>query len=179
MRWFAVTMLCSCALLFAHAVQAQTNDVKLSAVKFAELEKQLNSFRGKCVVVYIWGDYSVPDRAMIPAVVNLQQRYANKPIVFVAVCHSGFCSPDHRKDWERQQARNLEFLRKHKVRLKNFVLEEDDEDIWTEKLGFISGPTFNVYDRRGDKVKTFRPVDKPYTLSDVELLVKQLIRRGG
>lgn len=71
--------------------------------------------------------------------------------------------------------RNLEFLKKSKATLQNFVLNEDDE-VWTSKLGFVSGPTFSVYDQTSKRVKTFSLVDAEYRPAEVEQFLHDLAK---
>jgi len=110
------------------------------------------------VVVYLWGDYSVPDQKWLAEkVVGMQERFAKQPIIFMTVCHSPV-DRDDPKQLEKQRMRILEVLTRAKATLQTFLLDEDDE-VWREKLGFVSGPTFNVYDARSTKVRTFSPTD--------------------
>jgi hypothetical protein len=90
----------------------------------------------------------------------------------MTACHSPVDRGDP-KEYERMRTRNLEFLKKAKARFQNFVLDEDDE-VWRAKLGFESGPTFNVYDQSGKKVKTFSLAERVYRLAEVEQLLKKL-----
>lgn len=62
--------------------------MELTIVRLADLEKTIKAQQGKIVVVYIWGDYSVPDRTRLADVVQMQQRMSRAPIVFMTVCHS-------------------------------------------------------------------------------------------
>jgi hypothetical protein len=49
----------SFAVLFAQpAPSADSDEVELTIVKLAGLEKAIKSHQGKVVVVYMWGDYS-------------------------------------------------------------------------------------------------------------------------
>src|SRR5262245_22856744 len=98
-------------------------------------------------------------------VVQMQQRMSKAAVVFLTVCHSPV-DRDDPKEYEKHRTRNLEFLKKTKASFQNFVLDEDDE-VWATKLGFVSGPTFNVHDKIGKRVKTFSLVDGEYRLDEV------------
>jgi hypothetical protein len=154
--------------------QPDIADVDLKVIRIGELETAIKSHRGKVVIVYMWGDYSAPDVKVLTDVAKMQKRMAKEPIVFMTLCHS----PVHRDDpklYEKKRASNLEVLKRSKAQFQNFVLDEKDE-VWESKLGFASGPTFNVYEQSGKMVRTFSLGNDLFRIADVEKLARELGR---
>lgn len=67
---------------FSHELKAAP-DFKLMQFDGPELE--LNSFRGKVVVVDFWATWCVPCREEIPHLVQLQQKYADRGLQIIGV----------------------------------------------------------------------------------------------
>src|SRR4051812_11602737 len=112
LRLFLVLLVVAC--LVPSTAQPQSGGssdmVELTVVRLADLEKAIKGHQGKNVVVYMWGDYSVPDRKTLLDVVQMQQRMSKAPVVFITVCHSPV-DRDDPKQYEKHRARNLEFLK--------------------------------------------------------------------
>ena len=67
MLWFNVALLivaCSITVGGSNA-SLQADKVELTVIKLTQFEKALKAHEGKVVVVYLWGDYSAPDRKVL------------------------------------------------------------------------------------------------------------------
>src|SRR5262245_39244764 len=103
------TALCVSAYSRSQSTE-QKPKVQLTLVKLDGLEKALTAHKGKIVVVYLWGGYSVPDQKWLAEkVVGMQERFAKQPIIFMTVCHSPV-DRDDPKQLEKQRMRILEVL---------------------------------------------------------------------
>ncbi|MGE3807376.1 MAG: TlpA family protein disulfide reductase [Gemmataceae bacterium] len=151
---------------------AEPQRVELTQVSGADYQKTLAAHRGKTVVVYIWGDYSVPDIQWLEEVVALHQRLAGRPIAFITVCHAPL-QRDEEDERVKRREHNLKVLVKKKVHLQNLLCAGTDKQL-EEKFGFVSGPTFVIYDNWGHKVRRFSLEEGDYRIEDVEKLVRKL-----
>jgi hypothetical protein len=141
----------------------------------ADVQKAIKGHEGKVVVLYLWGQYSVPDCKWLVDVVQLQKRPSMQPVAFMTVCHAP-ADRGNPQRLEKGRLRVRNYLAKTKAHFENFLLDEDDT-VWATELGFTSGPTFVVFDQRGRQVKTFSLIDGEYSLADVEAAVRTLVAK--
>jgi peroxiredoxin len=72
--------------------------------------------------------------------------------------------------------KTLKFLQQQNATFPNFLLDEA-QDLWQDKWKIKGPPAIFVFDREGRRARRFDDnPDKPYEQTDVEKLVKELLR---
>jgi thiol-disulfide isomerase/thioredoxin len=147
--------------------QKSSSDVKLEAVKAKDLDKKLEAFRGKVVVLDVWAEFCHPCKKEFPHLVELHEKYAKKGVVCVSV------SVDPLEDQEK----TLEFLKKQKATFTNYLFDEKQK-VWQDHFHILGPPAVFVYGPDGKLARHFDPdVGGGYTYADVEKLVERLLPR--
>ncbi len=160
---------CGCA-----GNDAAKDEVTVAEVRVKEIEKAIQTHRGKVIVVDCWATWCAPCVKKFPHLVELYEKYGSKGLVCMSV------SMDKLGSAERYSRDNvLKFLEEKKARFPNFIVAEPDkdEDALVKLLGdcFLI-PHVALFDRQGRRVWT--SADGPELTNDqldrkIEELLKQ------
>jgi thiol-disulfide isomerase/thioredoxin len=157
---FALTF---AGLAVADSPKSSDADVKLTVVKWPELEKAIASHKGKVVVIDMWADYCIPCKKEFPHFVELHQKYGKDGLVCISLTVDDVDDKD----------RSLKFLKAQKATMINYLIEEPAET-WQKKLDATVPPNVFVIGKDGQRVKRFTSAE-PFTYADVEKVVKPLL----
>jgi len=160
---------------FVHLVGqsfAQTAlNVQLQIVKYGELAEAVRAQKGKVLVIDVWADFCIPCKEEFPNLVRLHKKYAEKGLN----CFSVSVDPPNNPT---AKDRVKKFLEKQQATFANFFLDEP-EGVWQNRWDLNGPPCVFVFDRQGKRAAKFE-VDvttKPFTYTDVEKLVVELLER--
>jgi thiol-disulfide isomerase/thioredoxin len=145
-------------------VQADPIDVKQTT--FAELEKTIQSYKGKVVLVDVWSLGCTPCVKKFPSIVKLAKDHAVAGLVVITVT----------TDEVEDKAKVLEFLKKHDATTVNLLLKdtEANQTKYEEQFPVERQPTLWIYDTAGQQVvKDFGKL-KPEQL---EAKVQELLKK--
>jgi thiol-disulfide isomerase/thioredoxin len=145
---------------------AQESVVKLSSVKWPELEKAISAQKGKVVVIDVWADFCIPCKREFPHLVELHQKYVKDGLTCISL------TVDDKDDVDKA----LAFLKKQKAVFANYLIDEPAE-LWSKKLDVPCPPAAIIFDRAGKRVKTFT-TEEPFNYADVEKVVAPLLKQG-
>jgi hypothetical protein len=144
--------------LYSH----ETDDaVTLKVVKLKQLHEAVKKHRGKPVLLYCWGLYSIPDCRMFPKLLAIRDKY------------NGAISVDSPE--QEKLASLLKFLRRHEATIGNFVIDEDAE-VWMRELTIAPGVI--VYDASGKRVATYNCQDETDFFEAAETHLKKLLEKS-
>jgi thiol-disulfide isomerase/thioredoxin len=145
--------------------QPATDSVRLDLVTYKQLSNEINSLRGKVVLVDFWADYCQPCKQKFPAVVALQRKYAQKGLSVVSV------SVDDVTDAETRE-RVKAFLQQQRSTCRNLLLAEKPE-VWIAKLKMNSIPSMFLFDRQGQLINRWTGND--IDLAGIEKRIVELL----
>lgn len=117
----------------------------------------LSDYKNKVVYVDFWASWCVPCRKSFPFMNNMQQRYAKKGLVIIAI----------NLDTERSSADH--FLKKSPAK---FTIAYDPEGITPEKYKLSVMPTSYLIDKKGNIIN----VHKGFKNSQKDKMEKLIIR---
>ncbi len=144
--------------------------VQISAVKLDQMfNERLPEYKGKIVVMDIWGISCGPCKREFPKLVQLQEKYSTKGVQCISLC-----IPQDGSDAEEKKD-SLAFLEKHKAVFPNYWLMDGWEPI-QKKLNFEGIPVVVVFGKDGKIAKIFKiQGDSQFTYEDVEKFVAGLL----
>lgn len=159
----ALMLMLSSAPAFTWAAEPK---VELKAASFEALHQAIAAHKGKVVVVDVWADFCTPCKQKFPEMVKMYKQLAPKGLVLISL------TIDEADD----KPAALEFLKKMNATFENYWLDdtEANKEKWHEKFRIIGPPVVHVFNRKGERVKTFA-ADQPFKTADVEQFVKQLL----
>ncbi len=144
---------------------------KLQLVTYAQWVRELESMRGRIVVVDYWATWCAPCVERFPRVMEMARRWSKSGVTFVTV------SLDDRDD-PKSIAKVQEFLAQQNARTPNYLMNEVIPDAF-EKLGLLGVPAVMIYDRSGKMSKKLTGDDPnhQYTEADVESAIRSAVRK--
>jgi thiol-disulfide isomerase/thioredoxin len=147
---------------------AQDNSapVELKTVKLNELKTAIAAHKGKVVVIDFWGTLCIPCMREFHNLVNLHHKYGDKGVVCLSVS----------VDVPESKGKALEFLKKKKAVLTNFILDDEDRK-WQNEWKIDAIPAVMVYDSAGKLYPFTNTADKQFKYAEVETLVQKLIAK--
>jgi thiol-disulfide isomerase/thioredoxin len=131
--------------------------VSVKQTTYAELEKTIQSHKGKVVVVDVWSLGCAPCLKKFPSIVKLAKDHANAGLVVITLT-------------------NDEFLKKQNATTANFLLKDTDENArkYEEKYPVDSQPMLWVFNKTGERVIQDDGKLKP---DQLEAKVKELLAK--
>ena len=135
-RILFATLIAMFALTACTAKPAATTD-EVKRLKKAEVDKYIESLKGKVVIVDFWATWCPPCRKEIPGFVELQKKFGTKGLAVVGLSVDDDVAPVK------------EFCKENKVNYPMFVVGDDTASAWG-KIEAI--PTTFVLDKTGKKV---------------------------
>jgi cytochrome c biogenesis protein CcmG/thiol:disulfide interchange protein DsbE len=139
--------------------------LSVQVVRFPELQKALQKYHGRVVVMDVWATWCGPCKEEFPELVRLHRDYIDRGVQCVAL---SLDPPD-------QLAAVRAFLESVKATFDAFLLNED-ERAW-ELLDLKSVPAVFVYDRTGKLARKFTndDPDHQFSYADVRAAVEELL----
>ena len=141
----------------------------ISLEKWQEISQQ---YQGKVLVADLWASWCVSCIERFPAMVQLSEQYAGKPVQFVSL---NLDAPDDAEaiDWSNR------FLAEMKAQFPHYHLNENLMYSF-EQLDLLGIPVVLIFDQQG--TEAFRLTgDNPnlqFSEADVEKAILELIHRG-
>lgn len=147
-------------------VPAKPDAIKLEKVKAAEIDKILAAHRGKVIAIDIWADFCDPCKKAFPHLIKLHNEFAKDGLVCISLS----------VDLEDNYDGALEFLKKQKATIPNYILwdTEENKDILQKKFEHCAIPIFHVFDRDGRKIKTW---DGRIKHDEIDKLIQDLLKQ--
>jgi thiol-disulfide isomerase/thioredoxin len=161
----------------ADAQPAKPAEVTVTEVRAPELEKALQSYKGKVVLIDCWATWCVPCVKGFPHLVERHKKYADKGLVCVSL------SLDKAGDLdEYKQEDVLKFLKAKGAIFPNFIVAEPrkDEEALLKLIGDSQAiPYMVMFDRNGKKV--WASDEKPKLKEEQidALLEQELAKKAG
>lgn len=146
-------------------------EVQLARVTFHEWERELESMKGRIVVVDNWATWCAPCIERFPAMVAMAREWEPRGVTFVTLSLDGTDDPE-----SVEQVRG--FLETQDARMPNYIMDEVVPDAF-EKLNLLGIPAVFVYDAEGTMTHRLTGDDpnRQYTEADVEEAVRSLVER--
>jgi thiol-disulfide isomerase/thioredoxin len=140
--------------------------VSVKQTTYAELEKTIQSHKGKVVVVDVWSLGCAPCLKKFPSIVKLAKDHANAGLVVITLTN----------DEPEDQPKVLEFLKKQNATTANFLLKDSDENArkYEERYPVDSQPMLWVFNKTGERVIKDDGKLKP---DQLEAKVKELLAK--
>lgn len=150
-----------------NADKAPAGAVTLKVVKHNELLKELQTFKGKVVLVDFWATFCIPCKEKFPKVVKLYNEHRDDGLVCVSV------SIDEPDSTEAAES----FLQKSKAVFPNYLVDESDPAVYQNHWKFRAVPAYYVLDRNGELAKdgVFADVEELH-FEDIEKVVLAHLR---
>lgn len=162
------------------APDATTEEIKLAAASWSEIESEIASHHGSVVVVDLWSTSCIPCIAELPHLGELQRTFGDVACISVSVDYLGIKSKP--VEFYRERVENV--LQRCNVTALNYLCTVDSDTLFAE-LDLSAIPAVFVYDQNGTLVQRFDDSllteesedGKPFTYErDIVPLVKRLIR---
>ena len=146
---------------------AQT--VTLEPIQFERWQQQLQSMKGRVVVVDMWATWCAPCIERFPHMVELYHRYKGRGVEFVSI------SVDDREDRAAVE-RARRFVNQQRATFRNYLMDENIMQSF-EKLGIQGIPVVFLYDRAGRQRYNLNGDDPNHqaTLKDVDDALANLV----
>jgi len=140
--------------------------VQLKDVKYNGLVEAVRAQRGKVVVVDVWASFCAPCMKNYPHMLEMQRKYAAEGLVSMSLTVD---------QGEKAKGAALKFLEKVGSTIPNYWMDEKPQ-VWAERWGTNGPPVIFVFDRAGRRAGKFMSdPDRPWTVEDIEKLVKELL----
>ncbi len=148
---------------------APKSEVKLVAVNFDGMIKDIASKKAKLTVVDAWATWCGPCKENFPHLVDMREKYAGKGIAFASLCLD-----DATKS--KKVAEATEFLVSKKADFSNYLLEESQDDAF-EKLDITAIPAVFMFGPDGKEIRRFtlEDVNNQFTYDQVETAVQEFL----
>jgi len=139
--------------------------VELRAVKIAALNEEIAKHKGKVILIDIWFRGCAPCVKRFPKFVDLHRELKNEGLVCISLDVYG--------EELKTKDKVLEFLKEQGADTINLIVDDDEKtlDVWQAKYDAAATPSYVVFDRKGEWVKTPQPESK----ENVSMLLKKLL----
>jgi len=139
--------------------------VELRAVKIAALNEEIARHKGKVILIDIWFRGCAPCVKRFPKFVELHRELKNEGLVCISLDVYG--------EELKTKDKVLEFLKEQGADTINLIVDDDEKtlDVWQAKYDAAATPSYVVFDRKGEWVKTPQPESK----ENVSMLLKKLL----
>ena len=139
--------------------------VELRAVKIAALNEEIARHKGKVILIDIWFRGCAPCVKRFPKFVDLHRELKNEGLVCISLDVYG--------EELKTKDKVLEFLKEQGADTINLIVDDDEKtlDVWQAKYDAAATPSYVVFDRKGEWVKTPQPESK----ENVSMLLKKLL----
>jgi thiol-disulfide isomerase/thioredoxin len=127
-------------------------EVKLEAASWEDVEKKIESYKGKKIVVLdFWSNWCDPCLRELPGLVKLQRQYMDDVVCITLNLNYSGIEPE---PTDEHKAPALEFLQKKDAKIVNYLSTVADEKLYElAKIGSV--PTVIVYGKDGEVAKKF------------------------
>ena len=139
--------------------------VRLDSVSYAELIAELKGFKGKVVLVDVWGTFCAPCKEKFPRVVSMHDTYNRRGLAVVSVS----VDPPDDKD---AAAAARQFLTRQRAAFRNVQLM-DKAEVWQEKWSVVGPPLLFLFDRKGKLVARWQ---EKVDMDEVEKRIVELLK---
>lgn len=138
----------------------------IEQLKFEDYDDLIAKHKGKVVVMDFWFKDCIPCEKSMPHLADMQKKYGEDKLIVMTMN-----SLDVKGD-TRDNA--VKFLKDKNIRLRHHILDDEENgDIWEEKLKVSMFPTTIVYDTDGKQIAFFEGEH----LEDVQKAVAKLIEK--
>lgn len=129
-----------------------TGEVKLEPASWEEVQKKIESYKGKKIVVLdFWSNWCDPCLRELPGLVKLQRQYMDDVVCISLNLNYSGIEP---QPTDEHTGPALEFLQKKDAKIVNYLSTVADEKLY-EVSGIGSVPTVIVYGKDGEVAKKF------------------------
>ena len=139
--------------------------IELRAVKIAELNDEIAKQKGKVVLIDIWFRGCAPCVKRFPKFVELHRELKAEGLVCISL--------DVYVEELKTKDKVLEFLKEQGADTINLIVDDTEKALgdWQEKYDAVATPSYVIFNRQGEWVKTPQPEDK----YNVSKLLKKLL----
>lgn len=139
--------------------------VELRPVKIAALNDEIAKHKGKVVLIDIWFRGCAPCVKRFPKFVELHRELKADGLVCISL--------DVYSEELKIKDEVLEFLKEQGADTVNLIVDDDEKtlDAWQVKYDAAATPSYVIFDRKGEWVKT----PQPETKENVSKLLKKLL----
>ena len=139
--------------------------IELRAVKIAALNDEIANHKGEVVLIDIWFRGCAPCVKRFPKFVELHRELKTEGLACITL--------DVYSEELKIKDKVLEFLKEHGADTVNLIVDDDEKtlDVWQTKYDAVATPSYVIFDRKGEWVKTPQPESK----ENVSKLLKKLL----
>ena len=132
----------------------QLRSVELRTVSVKELEAEIASHKGKVVLIDVWFLGCAPCVKRFPKFVEMHRELRGEGLVCISLDVYG--------EELKKKDKVLGFLKEQTADTINLIAEDADRSLeaWQDKYEAGPTPSYVIFDRKGEWVKTPQPEDK-------------------
>lgn len=121
--------------------------VRIDEVSYKDLVAEVNSLKGRVVLVDVWGMFCSPCREKMPHVIELHKKYAKQGLSVITV------SVDQAGDMDAM-SNAKQFLAQYRAETRNVHLT-DPVALWASKWKTNSVPLMFLFDQQGRLIERY------------------------
>lgn len=125
-------------------------------------EKYFRNHYGKVIYVDFWATWCGPCKQEIPFAKMLHAEFKDKNVVFI-----NFCVKSEEPTWKK-------LIADEKIDGENYLLNEDEFNILSQKFGVKGFPTFILIDKKGNVVNYSAP--RPSSKQEIKDAINALLK---